>query len=416
MKISLNPKINDFFTNSYVITGVGVGTAQCISILTYPIIARLLGPAIFTEFSFLLSVLLILIVVSTFKIENSLFVVDYSMISSIERVFQYVLPITSIIILSFFIFLSFLNGLVTVVGAFSLVFTTFWVSQFEFYIQKNIRFKLYSLNAIMRIIRAVFFLLSVLCLSLLELLTADTAIVAYGFSNLLPSSKYLIRYYNSSNRGVIRLSEVWPSVKDTVLFLSLAHFIQKYSLGCFVILCSFLKGDSLAEVGLFALAFKLTIAPVQIVTASIADVLKRTLLDNPDNALAEYVKLLVPMTLFFILWVIGLYFFGEYIVAVFLGDEWLGLIDYCISLLPYLFALLYFSPLTYAFLIFKKQKWDFNWQLLNALSITMVIYGYQYLTVLELSFLFALVASVSLIIAGFISLYLIRNSSKRVLS
>lgn len=381
--------------------------AQVISLLSIPLIAKISGPQIFGDFSYLYSWLMVALVFSTLKLEFAVYVLSKENIGRLRNVFKLILPIMALLISSALTLLA-LHYVPSMVADTTWLFVGFFIflffaGCFEFVIQDNVKQGEFKLNAKLRIIRAFSVPLVFFMMYYAFNLSAESVIITFAISNAIPvffdrkvnQVRLLIKSTATSEFSVL------DNCKETVKYLVPAHFIARYSSTSLIILTGTL-GVSSEQIAKYVLVEKLLIAPVSIVTAAVSDVVKREMSQNPLSGLKNYYRLCFYTALASVVAVIIILTVFDEVVLFAMGDGWDGINEYAIYLLPYVISLLVLSPITHVYTVLRRQKYDLAWQVFHAVITTAAIYIGLQSGFSTAVLYFSLSASVSLFISALI--------------
>jgi O-antigen/teichoic acid export membrane protein len=391
---------------SLVTTGLGVGVAQIIALLSIPYIARLSGPLIFGEYSYYAAVAALACVFSSLKLEYAILVVSWRNYPYLKLAFNWLLPLTSLLF-GFMVYMT-IEQTYSSVLFIGIVFVIFSICQFEFNIQSNIRCGRFKVNAIMRVIRAVIIPLTFTLICFFVNVSATIILFSFAIGNITASvlsSRFRFKMpFLLFKRKVLKA--LWNSCRKVILYLVPAHFLSRYSAGVLVLIAGLL-GIHSSDIAMYVLAEKLIIAPIAIITTAISDVVKRDILNNPISGLYNYYRLSMFSMAIALISIIFVYLFAEYLIFLLMGNEWRGIGAYAIALLPYLFSLMVFSPLTHTYTVLNKQQFDFYWQVFHAVLLSLaVIIGASYSFLIGL-WCFSITAAVSIGISAAMCRYFI---------
>ncbi|RJG51636.1 lipopolysaccharide biosynthesis protein [Motilimonas pumila] len=372
MKIS-SLKIDNL--GAYLTTGGGVAAAQLISFASIPFIARLSGPEIFGQYSYYFSLITVLCVFCSFKLELSFFTLNDKDIQILESFFFKHILLCGGLIASAFTAIYYSGDLADILLFLSFFFSFFAICGFEFRIQKNIKLGEFMWNAKGRVCRAALFPLFYGFFYFIDFTTFHSIIIAFACANLTADIVFLNnkKAEHSTLPFIASIRHLWPKVKRTVLYLTPAHFLNRYTSGAIILIAGFYDESYAAEIALYAIAVKFLVAPANIVISATSDVIKREVLVNPKAALKNFKKISL-FTVSIGAVVSGVvYFLGAPIAALVLGESWIGVADYAVALLPYFLVILIFSPITHTYVILKRQDIDFYWQVFNAIAISCAV-------------------------------------------
>lgn len=391
--------------SDFILTGAGVATAQLIALFSTPYLARVVGPEAFGEYNYYLAALAMLGVLGTVKLE-------YGVYSSTNLIRKYYLVLSTLFVFLLSSAILFLSSIffewdwgISVLLFMSLLS----VFLFDFYIQSNVFNGDFKSNSLARVFRAVFFVVAVFIIGLLNVDDVEIVLVAYIASNVLPLVKFILINLNLQVRRLIvcksKVRLVFISllrVRNVIFFLTPAHFLNRYSISIVIVLSERWGVGTFEEIAFYALAFKLMVSPANIIVVSLSDVIKKYAIESPRYAIKKYKSLMRFNVLISLFVLLVLHFIPEAFLIYFLGAEWEGIKEYFYLVFPFFFALLVFSPLSQVYLVFNKQKIDFFVQVAFSILLTLsffigslsnfrygvVAYSLTYLLVTVLSFLY----------------------------
>lgn len=397
----------------YLTTGGGIAFAQIISLVSLPFVAKLSGTEVFGAYSYYFALISISCVFCTLKLEYSVFNVNASRLNLLESTFIRYLIISSAVVGTLFYLFNFNAEIEHINTSLSIAFAIVCISRFEFHIQSNIRLGFFRRNALARIARALAFPVLFYIGSLIIVVSSQLIIIAFAAANLISDQFFLCTDANMKSflGGPLRkgLLQLWPDVKRTVVYLTPAHFLNKYTSGAVILISGYFYSDDVSQVGMFALALKFIIGPVAIITIATSDVIKREVLVDAHSALNNFKRTAGLFLLIGVVVASIVFFFGEIIAIKILGNEWAMVGQFAVALLPYFLTVLVLSPLTCAYLVLGRQDIDFYWQFFNSVIITISIFiGLQY-SFLTAVYAYSFTASISLIISFCICYFLING-------
>lgn len=129
--------------------------------------------------------------------------------------------------------------------------------------------------------------------------------------------------------------------------------------------------------GLFALMQRVVAGPLALLSSPFLDVFKeqasREMREN-GNFRASYQTTILLLSLIGVVPCGIVYFLGEWLFAIFFGEEWSVAGVYASSLAVMLYLRFVASPLSYSFVIAERQDQDFWWQAVLLLSTILVFF------------------------------------------
>ncbi|WP_067583070.1 lipopolysaccharide biosynthesis protein [Endozoicomonas ascidiicola] len=392
-------------------TGAGVGISQLISLMSIPIIARLSGPEIFGKYSFYNSIIIVLCVFGSLKMEYVLYRIPWRLYPHLKLISFWLILINSIA-LSFLSFLSlfFLSEILNVDVFYSFAISIASTCLFQFTIQDNIKKNKYKKNAYMRIFRSFLIPLTYFCIVFFGETTPVHILISYSIGNIIPwvlmqSTKDFrkIKFKRIKSKNI---KSMWRICYPVTMYLVPAHFLNRYSVGCLLII-SGLYGIKSQDLAIYSIVEKLIVVPAGIITTAVSDVVKSEINKNPMNGLKNYYKISIYTILLSIVTILIVVNFSEYLIVYLMGSKWFGVGEFTVAILPYFVSLLVFGPITHTYTILNKQKYDFVWQIFNSILITVAVLlglNSDFLTSVHY---FSISASISLLISATICRYII---------
>ncbi len=389
----------------YLSTGVGVGLAQLVSFMSVPFIAKLVGVTVFGQYYYLLTIIALVGVFTSLRMEYSIYTLSDELYYILNKIFSLITIILSIV-LSCIIFV--LPNLVDnyALAYISFIITLVSIANFEYNIQKNIKFGAFKFNAFIRVLRALIFPLAFYLFYLSTEINEYLLLISFALANLIPI--LFVRIKNTEQVSYIvnfsSFKELILKVKKTIVYLIPAHLLSRYSTGIFLLVGgNFLENTT--SLAYYSLAVKFVIAPATIIVSAVSDVVKREVLVSPKKALINYYKISMLSFGVILIFILGIIFFSEYILSITMGPEWLPTADYAIALSPYLFSLVVFGPITFVYVILEKQKYDFYWQLFNAIFVSLSLYIGLQNSLLVGVWCFSIASAISILVSASICIY-----------
>lgn len=360
---------------SYATTGVGVALAQIISFASVPLIANLAGPEQFGNFGIVYSNLVIAMVLVSFKTELSLFVLKGITSDNAVAIISRLAVVTSLFLTPTLMSLNILpmssSGYLEFLAIFALLLGQ---TIFELHIQSNIKKGHFKNNALQRIYKS--FLYPIIFILFYVFGGSDSYIIVLSFglaafistvsANGLTECKLDKKY---RYKHIILLAK---RARKTAMFMTPSHLLSRYSGNSFVVLAGLQSGNS-TFVAMYLLAYKFVIAPASILTAANSDVVKREILVDPVKGVKDFLKVSALSSIVAIVIIMFTILFSEKIVLMTMGEEWKQTANIAIALLPLLFTILVFSPLTHVYIVLNRQGLDLTWQIMNTLVTTLAI-------------------------------------------
>jgi O-antigen/teichoic acid export membrane protein len=395
----------------YATTSFGVALAQLLSFFSIPFIAKLSGPEMFGQYNYLISFVIIMLVLSSLRLEYSIYRLNEKTYQLLVALFYKISAFTALLLSVVFAFFvgdgEFLWVLLVV------FLSLFSMAQFEFNIQNNIFKGEFKINALMRVVRAIIFPILFYTLYVFFDSNVYIIVVSFSLSNLMPSLFFNKGRVNKElETSLVRdVKAIILSCKSVIVYLVPAHLLSRYSTAIFVIVVGGIVGDSSA-IAFYALAAKFLIAPAGIFISAISDVIKREVVKSPKKALENYYKISTLAAISAALVILFLNLYSESVVLFIMGEGWGESAKYAVALTPYFFSLIVFGPITHVYIILDKQKYDFYWQVLNAFFVTIALFvGLQYSSIIGVWF-FSITFSISIFISAIICIQLVLKSAR----
>ena len=392
----------------YLTTSLGVAAAQLIAILSVPFIANLSGPQVFGEYSYVLSLVTVFVVISSLKLDLVVFTISERLRQFLPSLFHLVSVVGSALLSCLLIYFSDRIENETILTPISLMLAMYGIAAGEFLTQNNIRDGQFKRNAIFRVARACVLPLAFFLMSVIGTVTPYIILLSFALSNLLPALilKQRDSFKSPPNLSLNGLLETAHAASPTMKYMVPAHLLSRYSSNVFILVGGFLLNDH-TGLAMYALVAKFLLAPVSIFTSTMSDVVKREVFVSPKRGLKNYLKLALNMSVLGAIAITMVTSFANDVILLTMGDKWVDASAYAIALLPLFFVTLVFSPLTYTYIILQKQHIDLTWQMFNACFVSLALYmGLQSDMITALWF-YSIAASLSLLASFFVCIYLI---------
>lgn len=415
-------KIRYFFKSdsfkSYGVTSLGVAFAQLISLITMPVIAKIAGVELFSIFTYWLTISMIISVLVGIKGDIYVFILAKEKLlhlNSFLNLYIFASQVTILLVCSlFYCFLSVESALISIL----VYFLAASVFLHDFSVQYNVRNGFFLANSKIRFLRAALFPLLSMAFYFLDSLNLQTLILSFSLSNLLPIS--LIKSFENPlllNKAFEKFKKHLENVNELALKKTASvqipiHFVKQVSSGSVIILGTFYFSSQSSEVGYFALAYKLSIAPIAIICTAVSDVFKNKLSNDTAKALSHFLKLCSYLILISVVWSFLIFFVADDAILFFMGQEWERTYHYMVTLLPYMCSLLILTPLTYAYVFTGRQNADFVWQVLNLFVILVTFFLSSDGEFIDAVFNFSLVASFMLLFSFSYCFYILSRLSR----
>ncbi len=360
--------VKDSFIHNFGIILSGNLINQIILVLSYPIISRLYSPEQMGLFAQLQAVFNVLILIGTLKYERAIIITknDEEEKHVISLCF-YILIITSLLtVLIFNLFPSkvssiignekikpwlFLLPVFTFLGGLQLIFINITTKRKQFKVSNYSNISLSSLNSLFKLIFG-FLKLSNVGLFISRLLSFAISNFVFFFHKtdlhiLLPTKENLKK-----------IKRIAVKYKDFPLFLNSGTFINIFSISTLSLLISRYWG--IKTLGFFSMANATLNLPITMIRNTFQTVYYQRaseFISNRKKLLTDFTK--ITFTLFFvvIIPIVILYFWGENIYSLLLGDKWQTTGKIAGYIFPWLAATLVASPATVIVPVLNLQKY-----------------------------------------------------------
>lgn len=357
---------NKFIKNVATLVA-GTGLAQLIGILVSPVLTRLYTPTDFGTLALYLSLISVLGVIATGRYEMAIMLPTEDSEPEVGKLLGVIATITIIVsILSLMAVVFFNHDIADLLGNTAISSWLYFVplglflnSIYQSFYYLLIRGKSFKRLATNRIVHSSTnssfqLVLGVLKVGGIGMLFSN--ILSYFFTSLLITRDRYVRgtlekIEFSDIRLVAKKHKQFPLYDVPAVMVNLiANQFPIIALG---------KVFSLATVGFYSLTFRVLTAPLNLLSNSILDVFKQKATEDYNtygtcrkifmNTTKALVLLAAPPFL-----ILGL--FAPKLFVFFFGAEWLQAGVFAQLLAPMLFFKFIVSPLTYVFIIYRKQK------------------------------------------------------------
>ena len=214
---------------------------------------------------------------------------------------------------------------------------------------------------------------------------------AFSKNNFRRNTTYL---YSSLTKKVIRKHQRF------VTFQLPSSFIESISANILIIL---LTGYAdLREIAFLAIIIRIVRLPMNLISSSVGEVLRERFsayLNNREVLRSLFVKSLLYLSMFSVLFFVTLCFVAEFFIPIVLGDQWIGAHVYLYCLAPMFTLSLVCTPLSRVLLLTNNQHIDFNLQCCLMVALLLFLIGAMYLE-----------KSLILILIGYSILYIVKYS------
>lgn len=394
---------------SYATTSVGVALAQLISFAAVPLIAKLSGPIEYGNFGIIYSNLVIAVVLVSLKTELSLFILKGVTYRNSVPIITRFAGLSSLVITSILYFSDVLpeasNGTLAFLSVYVLLYGEMF---FDLHIQKNIKDGNFKSNALQRIYKSILYPVIFLIAYTISKGESYYIIMSFGLSALVSTA--IVNGFEhckmTRRLGWKHITATALRARKTIFFMTPSHLLSRYSSNAFVVISGLQQGNA-TFVAMYLLAFKFIISPAFIITSANSDVVKREVLVNPIKGTNDYLKISIFSALVAGVVITLTVFLSEKIVVSTMGVDWKLAANFSIALLPLLFSILVFSPLTHVYIVLNRQDLDLAWQLLNTVAISSAIFfglkvGFEYAV-----WCFSIVSSLSIFSSFLMCLFIV---------
>lgn len=403
----------------------GTVVAQMIPISFLPILTRIYSPEEFGEFSFFLAVTGMLVVIITIRYELAIHLPKSK--QEAIKIVNVTLVITLINSLIFgmilFFIMPILNinydidlNLITVLLIILSIISTGAYLVFYQYLSRQGEFKILGLN---KVIQQIIIGGSSLGLSIFstKYMLVVGLVIGQGLSTLqlilytLKHDKDYSFYFRLQDLKIIILK-----YKEFPIFQLPSQLISTGNYHLITIVFAALFNSTI--IGLYSLAQRMLRLPMTLIGNAVSDVFRQSISKdiNSDGEYREtYIKTLKILTIVSVPLFIMMFIFSPFVFELMFGKEWINAGEFVRYLLPMLFCQFIFSPFNSVYIVFKKQKMEFIWQIaMVGVSILAVIVGYFSIgTAGGIILLYSIVNALGYLISGFITYKLIMTKSDK---
>lgn len=265
----------------------------------------------------------------------------------------------------------------------------------------NIRFKHFNHTATSRVVQ------SIAVFAFQFLLYQFFNIKGLIIGNILGisiSGLYLIltRKFNWFTYRNVTKKEMLDQAKryiDFPKYFTIANAVLSFSSSLPVLL--FVKYIPMAQIGVYGMALRLIAQPVNLISTSMRSVILGDMADkkNKNKPIQSwYLKIFFGLFLMSIFAAIFLIFFGDFIVRLFLGEEWTKVSTYAIMLIPLLISMMIASPATAAVRVFEMQRYNFHYSMISLLIKGGTLLGLFSWNIMSFEYIILIYAIVNLVL------------------
>lgn len=386
-----------------VSTSAFVFLVQVIGFFSLPFIGAIAGANAFGEYTKAIAILSVVQVFVSLKGEYLYYVLEKENFTSINSLLFFISIIS--LFVSFLLYFMFGRDLRFVSFGFFVVSCII----FEYRIQENVCLGRFAENNINRVLRALLFPVAFFIFNQFGLYDSNAILVSYSIASLTPL--FFMRYdFRALILGFGDLMRCKREIFSNAINMVPSHFLKQYSLGAIFILAAYFDASN-EQVGIYAMFFKFVVAPASIIALGISDIFRKRICDNISIGYSLYIKILLvtlPISLLSVLFILS---YGDYFIVYVIGGEWSSGDKFIPALCILFFTSVCLSPVTYTYLVLKKQKYDLIWQLINGLFISVVLIV-MFLLSSELEYivnLFAVIYSFNTFLSFAFCMYLLRK-------
>lgn len=276
----------------------------------------------------------------------------------------------------------------------------------------NIRYKQFNHTAISKVIQSIaIFLAQYLLYHYFEL----KGLIIGNVIGIFIAGIYLIinrdfdwKVYRAITKDNMR--EQGKRYIDFPKYFTAANAILSLSSSLPVLL--FVKYIPLSQIGVYGIALRIITQPVTLIANSIRSVILADMAERKNKnktILKWYIKIFFGLFVLSVLASIFLILFADYVVAIFLGKEWVNAALYAKMLIPLLIGMMIASPGIAAVRVFEMQKYNFKYSIFALVLKAITLLGLFIWTNLDFEHIILIYAVVNLlIILGNNSIILIR--------
>lgn len=358
---------------------------RAIILLAAPVIARLFTPEDFGVAALIISVAVVLNSISSFRYENAIVLPEeWPQALALIRLSFWLLVIFSLLLTAFFLASYLLAWKLPLLESLDRQLLLIPVSVFLLGIgnivrQWAIREKRFKIIGQAEVAGSIGVVSTRIALGLALGSSVLGLMAGYLFgvvaTALMLTRKTIGSLRRSTNATRITMLDVAQRYRDFLIYSSPTGLLRTLSENLPVLILGVMFTP--AVVGFYAIAARLVRMPVKIIGESFQSVYMQKAIEI-KNAGHGVGKSLTKMTLY--LAVIGfpifaiLYFYGEYLFGILLGDNWATAGEYVEVLSPLLFVVFVLSPGNAIFTILEKQRVYFYLQIIKTIAAILAFY------------------------------------------
>lgn len=368
----------------------GTAIAQIISVLMYPIIARIYEPEEFGLYVLFNSILGIIVGIGALKYENAIPLVK----SKKNTINIFNLCIIILVVSSFILFLLLYalgHKLMIYLNASQLTeYRYLFIPAFFFstlyLVASQLAFREHSFKqlAITRVTRSSSLNISQLLLGLLKFSKVGLImgkIIGEASGNLLLLRKTLKNSYSSSFFSWTKIKYLAIKYVKFPLFSAASHILNRSSLELPTLFFTSFYGSEI--VGFYGLAFMILTLPLNLIGNAVGDVFyaesARHVNSNPVRILALCKSLQIKLLLIGLLPFLLTLVFGPFLFKLVFSEQWKTSGEFAQILAILVYARFVINPITRIFIVFEKQFLGFIFDLVRVLVIIATFLMVKYL-------------------------------------
>jgi O-antigen/teichoic acid export membrane protein len=358
----------------------GTAIAQIISVLMYPIIARIYDPQEFGLYVLFNAILGILVGIGALKYENAIPLVK----STKKTINLFNLCIILLVSTSFILFivlytlghelLVYLNASQLAEYRYLLVPAFFFSTLYLVASQLAFREHNFKQLALTRVTRSLSLNISQLLLGLLKFSKVGLIIgkiIGEASGNLLLIRKTLQDSYSLNFFSWTQIKSLGVKYIKFPLFSAASHILNRSSLELPTLFFTSFYGSE--TVGFYGLAFMIMTLPLNLIGNAIGDVFyaesAKHVKSNPLRILAICKSLQLKLILIGIIPFIATLFFGPFLFKLVFSEQWRTSGEFAQILAILVYARFVINPITRIFIVFEKQILGFIFDLIRVLVI-----------------------------------------------
>jgi len=358
---------NNFFKNVAKLA-TGTAIAQALALAFIPILTRVYSQEAFGILAAFTAVVTFISSFATLKYDTALVLPkeDKDAYSLLKLSNIVTLIITIICVLIMFLPVSYFKeyqGLQILIGIGVLLSVNYNNSALW-----NIRFKHFNSTSISKVVQSIaVFAFQYLLYSFYDL----KGLVIGNVLGISIAGLYLIltRKFDWQIYRAISKNEMLSQAKryiDFPKYFTLSNAILSLSSSLPILL--FVKFIPLAQIGLYGIALKVIGQPVTLISTSLRSVILGDMAEKRNNnksIIKWYLKIFFGLFGVSVVAAIILLFFSDFIVSIFLGEDWGQAGLYIKMLIPLLISMMIASPGTAAVRVFEMQKYSLKYSIVS---------------------------------------------------